>query len=242
VGGEAEIYSAAGTLWKQIQVREVVERQGHSVHYSGRYSLGGPLDERERIVNSRARVEQKLVVKVFKEGFLLPDLLKNWSPRWMTESYPGRSNGNNGCNKSGGSSNLCWAVGAQLLNDSKFQGRFALLLPRYDCDLRKLIDQRKMRCQANEPPFKRGHTYRIVFKLAKAMAELHELGLLHRDLKAANVLCNCKDGLVDELSIADFESSVGVIGTRFWRAPEILKAVKTRILHPRSCHPCSRCL
>lgn len=32
--------------------------------------------------------------------------------------------------------------------------------------------------------------------------------------------------------IADFESSIGIVGTGFWRAPEILKAVNNRSVEP----------
>jgi serine/threonine protein kinase len=36
------------------------------------------------------------------------------------------------------------------------------------------------------------------------------------------------------LYVADFEISVGVCGTRFWRAPEILGDVKNRRVNPQS--------
>jgi serine/threonine protein kinase len=93
-------------------------------------------------------------------------------------------------------------------------------------------------CQ--NPPFPLSITTWIMFRIAQGMAELHACGnFLHRDLKAANVLlgfdiqnyiekgalrCN-ERGYCD---IADFETSEGVLGTGFWRAPEILCALKIK--------------
>jgi len=75
----------------------------------------------------------------------------------------------------------------------------------------------------------------LLSNIAQGMAMLHKFGLLHKDLKAANVLTICGDsGPNHEYSayIADFESSIGIAGTGFWRAPEVLLALKNRSLNP----------
>ena len=70
------------------------------------------------------------------------------------------------------------------------------------------------------------------------MKSLHNHGILHRDLKASNVLIgNFYISSVDfvvptGLLVADFESSAGADGTRFWRAPEVLLALKNRNRRP----------
>jgi serine/threonine protein kinase len=92
------------------------------------------------------------------------------------------------------------------------------------------------------------------------MEDLHRCGLMHRDLKASNVLVELDgagekrtiegmeesiwpssfddksqelafevDFLKLETKIGDYESSERVVGTGFWRAPEILEALKTNV-------------
>jgi serine/threonine protein kinase len=58
--------------------------------------------------------------------------------------------------------------------------------------------------------------------------------IIHGDLKASNVhiihgFAYKKIDLVNnriDCILADFECSVGVVGTRYWRAPEILQALE----------------
>ncbi len=63
------------------------------------------------------------------------------------------------------------------------------------------------------------------------MKFLHSVEILHRDLKASNVLIrmlgNSSHGKpIFDCSVGDFECSVGVVGTGFWWAPEILRALQ----------------
>ncbi|KAG0554601.1 hypothetical protein KC19_12G104100 [Ceratodon purpureus] len=68
-----------------------------------------------------------------------------------------------------------------------------------------------------------------MYRVAQGMHQLHSYGIVHRDLKASNVLVDPSgDGEYLYCCVADFESSVGVIGTGFWRAPEILQACRER--------------
>lgn len=129
----------------------------------------------------------------------------------------------------------CLIWGATLLDDD----RFAFLMRRYWGDLRKLIDLRMRRHKNQRPPFRDEAAILIMLQIAVAMEELHKHDILHRDLKASNVLVNLMDGNDDDscfdpweddeliqCAVADFECSVGVVGTGYWRAPEVLDALK----------------
>ena len=75
-------------------------------------------------------------------------------------------------------------------------------------------------------------------QIATGMRRLQANDILHRDLKAANVLVNkgYGKGIEEEnfdsmqllCYVADFESCEGVMGTGFWRAPEVLLALKSK--------------
>lgn len=70
----------------------------------------------------------------------------------------------------------------------------------------------------------------ILAQIAKAMAGLHALGIVHRDLKAENILV-FRDSEVPEVRIADFDRAVHLpagetlkepVGSLFHMAPELL--------------------
>lgn len=107
--------------------------------------------------------------------------------------------------------------------------RFAFIFDEHWGDLRKLTD--KVMMQSSEcPPFGANVTCTFMTDIARGMHKLHKLGILHNDLKAANVLVlnrAIKRGFWEgSLEVADFESSVGIGGTGFWRAPEVILALK----------------
>jgi serine/threonine protein kinase len=76
----------------------------------------------------------------------------------------------------------------------------------------------------------------MMYDIVWGMRNLHRRKILHRDLKASNILIHNSStrhdpSRTDSASefrcvVADFECSVGVVGTRFWRAPKILLALQ----------------
>lgn len=168
-----------------------------------------------------------LALKVLKQGDSLRDLEKK-CPLGMLQ--------NEGL-KNYGLHHLfytCCILGAILLND----GRFAFLMLQCWGDLRKLIDLKMQKNHNQGPPFTSAVTTRIMLEIAVGMRKLHKLDIVHRDLKSSNVLLDT--GLATAMEeddftcqVADFEFSVGIVGTGFWRAPEILRAVKSRHFEPQ---------
>jgi serine/threonine protein kinase len=59
---------------------------------------------------------------------------------------------------------------------------------------------------------------------------LHSRNILHRDLKASDVLSNeDKDGNYQCL-VSNFECSIGVVGTRFFMSPEVLQGIRNTLV------------
>lgn len=175
----------------------------------------------------------RYVVKVMKGPCSLLSLQAQW-PLGMLRKIK------SGCPFFSDTDSCCLIWGATLLEDD----RFAFVMPRYWGDLRTVIDMR-IRHNHNQPPPFRDEIacISIMLQIAVAMEELHNHDILHRDIKAANVLVNLMDGNDDDddaacfnplhddefqCAVADFECSVGVVGTGYWRAPEVLVALKDR--------------
>lgn len=107
-----------------------------------------------------------MVVTLFKQGYKLADLQRLW-PRGMFHS-------------DFASNFVCGISGATLLD-----GRLAFVMSRCWSDLRRVLDPR---VRKPSPPFEFQEARKIMSNVAHGMASLHAHGILHRDLKAANVL------------------------------------------------------
>jgi serine/threonine protein kinase len=118
-------------------------------------------------------------------------------------------------------------------------------------DLRTLINVNMEHLDDGCMPLGYNETVAMMLEVAQGMEDLHGCGLIHADLKASNILvCPKQDvegGKVDkgdekknelhfQVKIADFDTSDGIWGTGFWRAPEVLQAqlrgARTPLLSP----------
>lgn len=107
-------------------------------------------------------------------------------------------------------------------------GRYAFVMKREPEDLRHVIDRSTVQ---DCGPFSKEIAERIMHSIALGMAWLHDRNIVHRDLKASNILVRrTKDGSYNTF-IADYECSIGVVGTGFWRAPEVLQGCKEKNIH-----------
>lgn len=121
----------------------------------------------------------------------------------------------------------------------------SIVMELMDSDLRNFIDSRMKKIASHGDdhgcsstlgagPFTPKDALDIILKIALGMAFLHSKNVLHRDLKAKNVLVQNHSGIFD-VKIVDFgvsqyfdseqsldPSFVTKVGTGFWRAPEIL--------------------
>ncbi len=91
-------------------------------------------------------------------------------------------------------------------------------------------------------PFDYNSTITMMMHIAQGMEDLHRCDLIHADLKASNILVTpvimdpkgeevdgsqqASESMYFYVKIGDFETSDGVVGTRFWRAPEVLQALR----------------
>lgn len=107
-----------------------------------------------------------------------------------------------------------------------------------------LIDDHMNYLTDGQMPFEYTQTIRMMIRIAQGMEDLHRCGCIHGDLKASNilvkpVLTKSEVKEVDgshldsastyfDVKIGDFDNCDGVQGTAFWRAPEVLQAVKSR--------------
>ncbi|KAG0601269.1 hypothetical protein M758_11G097600 [Ceratodon purpureus] len=161
-----------------------------------------------------------VVFKVFPRGYHLRDLVKLWPEGAFHSDYMRGTK----------------IEHVMLLPND---GRIAMVMSRAWGDLQRLIDMKKQANGNRGPPFNTKDVFEKMWWIASQMRWLHEDDVVHRDLKASNVLLYV-DGdhsstlgmsleRIDNIcieTISDYECALGVMGTRFWRAPEVLLGMR----------------
>jgi serine/threonine protein kinase len=132
-------------------------------------------------------------------------------------------------------SGLCRVIGVSV--DEK--GRVSTVMELMDGDLRNFIDR-------SDSLLSYGARLRLMSAIARGIRELHGCGFIHKDLKASNILVSFsplklrlekemltyprhakfRDRRLIDVRIGDYESSDVVMGTGFFRAPEVLRALR----------------
>jgi serine/threonine protein kinase len=124
---------------------------------------------------------------------------------------------------------ICRVFGA----GKDFVGNVWVVIERMAGDLRTLIDSRMRYLEDGHMPFDYSNTITMMLHIAQGMEDLHRCDLIHADLKASNILVTpvilSPTLTYFYVKIGDFETSDGVMGTRFWRAPEVLQALEKEV-------------
>jgi len=122
----------------------------------------------------------------------------------------------------GHDSGLCQMIGVSV--DEK--GRVSTVMELMAGDLRKLLDHKDLHLSYQDRML-------ILGVIASGMKKLHECGIIHKDLKASNVLVGATPfGCTNQwtwsnVKIGDYESSDSVVeGSGFLRALEVLRALR----------------
>jgi serine/threonine protein kinase len=93
-------------------------------------------------------------------------------------------------------------------------------------------------------PFDYTDTLSMMIDITSGLLCLHSGGIIHRDIKSSNVLVSPRlksrtrlsdtatgletnlENVLFKVRVGDYETSDGVVGTGFWRAPEVLQHLK----------------
>ena len=173
----------------------------------------------------------KWVLKVFKKGTFLHQL-KSQFPEGLLQFHAAHRKNYESPAPKLFPRYQSSVYGGTLLED----GRFAFLMRKEHFDLRHLIE-RNMKSKGGKGggPFSKEEGEVMIYMIALGVEWLHNHGIVHRDLKASNVLVHEYKSCFPKwwLHIADYECSVGVVGTGFFRAPKILQACKDNKIEER---------
>ncbi|KAG0588648.1 hypothetical protein KC19_2G259200 [Ceratodon purpureus] len=176
-------------------------------------------------VNERDRKHGfERVLKVFKKGTRLRHLQSQW-PHGMLKFQEEEATNWRSPTPKTHLRFYCDVQCGTMLDD----GRFAFLMMKEHVDLRRLIDDKmKLTSTTNCGPFSREVGEQLMFEIALGMSWLHNRDIVHRDLKASNVLVKVYEDGSFQCFVADYECSIGVVGTGLFRAPEILEACREK--------------
>ncbi|KAG0559221.1 hypothetical protein KC19_10G088400 [Ceratodon purpureus] len=220
------VYGKDQIVFKQYDEEQVWnlfrDSLGHDLVVGKKLAEGGQAEIYEANIGDG----DSCVVKVFKAGCILHEILEKQIPPALLHSSYVRE--------------LGWISHATLLKDERFLDRFAFVMGKAWGDLRKLIDEQMIQSGNQCPPFPPNQVWGLMREIARGMSALHcqNPPILHNDLKAANVLVQLNHDTgkpaMDKrgmylVYVADFECSVGVLGTAFWRAPEILQQYREKV-------------
>lgn len=122
-------------------------------------------------------------------------------------------------------------------------------------DLRQLIDLRMRQLQGRGPRFSDQCAKKMMLDIAMGMQQLHNHGILHKDLKVSNVFVSTPyprefpEDIEDDafnVKVFDFETSVDTVGPGFWRPgtrnPSVMQGAQYCLQEARSVFHQIRCV
>jgi len=139
---------------------------------------------------------------------------------------------------------------AQFIGYGVMENQPVIISELMSTDLRRYLDEKKENA-GEGPPLPMLVAMNILLQIAEAMNYLHENEVMHRDLKAGNVLMNVVEGPDGQLSsssvevkLTDFGESkqklcnsgytTPMVGTTRWRAPEVFELEENREKYTKS--------
>ncbi|KAG0603244.1 hypothetical protein M758_10G078300 [Ceratodon purpureus] len=207
----------------KLVVGEKFAEGGQAELFHAKVTWSNPKDN-ER--DERMGIEH--VVKVFKKGTFLRDL-KSQLPHGLLQFHVEEMENYRSPTPKVTPRFFCEVYRGILLEN----GQFAFLMQKEHFDLRSLIEHKmESRSDRDSGPFSKEDGEIIMYHIALGVEWLHNRDIIHRDLKASNVLVEEQKSTLPKwlCFVADYECSVGVVGTGFFRAPEILQALKERMI------------